>query len=250
MTCPPYIREALAQFSVCVDTGEGISIPTQILYPSNSAVTVLVTGGPTGCVVSDDGRAIAEIAAHGFEVPNPESYLRQFSASRGLRLNGAKIYSPPVPADALPTAISLVSTVSSLAAFWAVRTIRPRSRRDLRRELRDLLGARFSRERVKEEFHLAGLSGRNYRFEFMVEIGGARHLIIDGVFPDATAINSRAIAHLDVGQLKKPELIQRMVYDERDNWPAADINLLRIAAELVPLTLFNSNLDAIFHGQL
>jgi hypothetical protein len=38
-----------------------------------------------------------------------------------------------------------------------------------------------------------------------------------------------------------------MVYDERENWAASDIALLRMAAELVPLTLFGSNLDAIAH---
>jgi len=199
-------------------------------------------GGPTGCVVSDEGRAIAEIASHGFKVSNPESYLRQFSASRGLKLNGSKIYSPPVSAEALPTAISLVSTVSSLAAFWGVRTSKPRARRDLRKELRDLLGARYSRERVREKIHLAGQSGRTYRFDFRVEVGNSRHLILDGVFPDATAINTRAIAHLDLAHANRPDLVQRMVYDERENWAASDITLLRMAAEIVSLTFYSDQI--------
>jgi hypothetical protein len=84
MTCPPFIREALAQFANCVETEQGILIPTQSLYPSNGSVTLLVTGGPAGCVVSDEARAIAEIASHGFDISNPESYLRQLSACRGL----------------------------------------------------------------------------------------------------------------------------------------------------------------------
>ena len=171
MTCPEFIRDALAQFAVCIDNGESISVPTQCLYPSNATATVYVTGGAASCAVSDEGRAIAEIAGHGFDVQNPENYLRQFCAPRGLRLSGPKIHSPPLPAEALPSAISLVATASVFAAYWAVRTFRPRSRGDLRRELRDLLGARFSRERVREEVHLNGHSGRNYRFDFLAEIG-------------------------------------------------------------------------------
>jgi hypothetical protein len=43
MTCPPYIRQALAEFTVCIDNGESIAVPTQCLYPSNGTVTVFVT---------------------------------------------------------------------------------------------------------------------------------------------------------------------------------------------------------------
>jgi hypothetical protein len=197
MTCPPYIRDALEQFAICEDNGESISVPTQCLYPSNGTVTVFVTGGPNGCVVSDEGRAIQEIIAHGFEVPqNVEAYLRQFTQSQGLRITGSKIHTPPIPADALAAAISLVANASSLAAFWAIKTFRSRVRRDLREELRTLFGARFSRDRIKEEVHLPGESGRLYKFEFRVELG-SRSLIVDGVFPDATAINTRAIVRGD-----------------------------------------------------
>ena len=245
MTCPPYIREALAQFTVCVDTGASVAVPTQCLYPSNGTVTVFITGGPNGCVVSDEGRAIAEITAQGFDVSNVEAFLRPFCTPRGLRINGARIYTQPIPAEGLPTAISLVATTSSLAAFWAVRTFRPRVRRDLRRELRDVLSARFSRERVKEEIHLTGVSGRSYRYEFLIDIGGKRNLVLDGIFPDATAINSRAVAHFDLAQTRNPLFVQRMVYDEEEDWSASDLNLLRMAAELVPLTQFGLNLDGM-----
>jgi len=235
----------LKQFAICEDNGESVSVPTQCLYPSNGTVTVFVTGGPNGCVVSEEGRAIQEIMAHGFEVPqNVEAYLRQFTQSQGLRITGSKIHTPPIPAEALVAAIPLVANASSLAAFWAIKTFRPRVRRDLREELRTLFGARFSRDRIKEEVHLPGESGRLYKFEFRVELG-SRSLIVDGVFPDATAINTRAIAHLDLSRTNNAALVQRLVYDEQEKWTAADINLLRIAAELVPLTLFGRNLDII-----
>jgi hypothetical protein len=245
MTCPPYIRDALAQFAICEETPEGIWVTTQLLYPSNGTVSLLITGGPNGCIVSDEGRAIEEIAMHAIELPEKaEPYLRQFYQPQGLRVIGSKICSPAVPVDALSAAIALVANASSLAAFWAVKTLRPRRRRDLREELRSLFGQRYSRERIKEEVHLPGESGRLYRFEFRIEIS-ARSLIVDGVFPDATAINTRAIAHLDLARTKNAALVQRMVYDERENWKAEDMRLLRLAAELVPLGQFNRNLDSI-----
>jgi hypothetical protein len=246
MTCPPYMRDALAHLTICEETPEGIWVATQLLYPSNGAVSLLITGGPNGCIVSDEGRAIEEIALHGLELPeSAEPYLRQFYKPQGLRvIDGSKICSPPVAADALPAAIALTANTSSRAAFWAVKTLRPRRRRDLREELRNLFGRRYSRERVTEEVHLSGESGRLYKFEFRIEVG-VRSLIVDGVFPDATAINTRAIAHLDLARMKNAAFIQRMVYDEHENWKAEDMRLLRLAAALVPLSQFGRNLDSI-----
>lgn len=245
MNCPPFIREALSQFTVCIDEGGRIAVPTQCLYPSNGVVTVFITGGPHECIVSDEGGAMEEITSHGLEIRNPEPYLRPFYAPRGLHVTDSKIHTGPIPTDALATAISLVATTASVAAFFAVRTFKHRARRDLRRELRELLEARFSRSHVKEEIHLNGASGRNYRFEFMVDIGKNRNLVLDSVFPEATAINTRTIAHFDLAQAKNPLFVQRMVYDQADDWTAADINLLQMAAELVPFASFSQNLDSI-----
>jgi hypothetical protein len=58
-------------------------------------------------------------------------------------------------------------------------------------------------------------------------------------------LNTRAIAHLDLSRTNNAALLQRLVYDEREKRTASDINLSRIAAQLVPLTLFGRNLDAI-----
>jgi hypothetical protein len=189
--------------------------------------------------------AIAEIAAHGLEISNPEPYLRPFYSPRGLRVSGAKIHTAPIPAEFLATAISLVATTASVAAFFAVRTFKHRVRRDLRRELRELLEGRFSRTSVQEEIHLTGLSGRSYRFEFVVNIGKNRNLVLDSIFPEATAINTRTVAHFDLAQAKNPLFVQRMVYDQTDDWAASDMALLQMAAELVPFTRFSQNLDSI-----
>jgi hypothetical protein len=45
--------------------------------------------------------------------------------------------------------------------------------------------------------------------------------------------------------MKNAAFIQRMVYDEHENWKAEDMRLLRLAAALVPLSQFGRNLDSI-----
>ncbi len=60
--------------------------------------------------------------------------------------------------------------------------------------------------------------------------------MVDAVLPDANSINSHAIAHLDLNQLNDEKIVQRMVYDDDDNWDAADLNLLQMATTLVALS--------------
>jgi len=245
LTCPAYIREALAAFATCYEAESGYRVPTQCLYPSNGVVVVLVSGGPHQCLVSDEGRAIDEITNHGLFVEQPERVLRQFCTPRGLKYEGAKIFSPAVPLEALPDAIAHVANASSLVAHWGVYNIKLRSRRNLRAELKTLLQIRYQKDSIREELRLTGHSGRQYRFEFVVEIGAEQRLVLDSVRPEPTSINTRAIAHLDIARQENPQILQRMVYDENDDWRAEDLNLLRMAAELVPLTRFGQNLDGL-----
>lgn len=245
MSCPDFILNALTPYARCFDAGDRIAVPTECLYPSNGSVTVFLTGGREGCVVSDDGKAIAEIRDHGLEIENSDRYLRQFCVPRGLKWKRSKIFSEPVPADALSSAIALVATTSSLAAHWGVHNLKTHVRRDLRKELRVQLGLRFSDDRIREDSRLTGASGRQYRFEFIVELGGDRRLVVDGVSPEPTTINTRAIAHFDLARTDNPKFVQRLVYDETEEWGASDLNLLRMAAMLVPLTRFGNNLDGL-----
>ena len=177
MTCPDYVREALSRFANCFDTGGSLAVPTQCLYQSNGAVTVYLTGGANGCVVSDEGGSIIEIGQHGIDVRNSDRFLRQFCAPQGLRWSNSKIFSSAMPTAGLPAAIALVANASSLAAHIGVRDLRQRLRRDLRKELRTVLGLHWSGERIKEKYQLGGSSGRKYTFDFVVELGDEKRLV-------------------------------------------------------------------------
>ena len=54
------------------------------------------------------------------------------------------------------------------------------------------------------------------------------------------------VGELDPDQIHTPGIfVQRIVYDQADDWTAADMNLLQMAAELVPFTSFSQNLDSV-----
>lgn len=248
MTHATTIREALCRFFECATLEDGrVAVPTLCLYPSNATVTVYVSGGPRECVISDDGGAVAQIAAHGIPIDDPDKMVRQFAVGSGLRHERGAIYSPPVPGDALVPVIMLVANASAQAAHWAVSHLRVARRRDLRAVVREIVEKRFGRERVKHEIPILGKSERLYRFDTVVDIGGGRRFIADTVVPEASSINARVVSHMDVRERGDPALVQRIVFDPADSWRSEELNLLQMAATLVAVDALDKSLDRIAH---
>jgi hypothetical protein len=98
---------------------------------------------------------------------------------------------------------------------------------------------------VQLDGRLTGKSSRQYHFDHVVTLNGNRRLVGDAVLPDASSINSRAIANMDVGRLDDPSIIQRIVYDDEQEWDSADLNLLQMAATLVPYSKFERSLSRL-----
>ena len=59
---------------------------------------------------------------------------------------------------------------------------------------------------------------------------------MDAVSNDASSINARLVANLDVKATNDPMIDQRIVYDDAQRWTAADLNLLQVGATIVPFS--------------
>ena len=239
-----YAKELLNRYPNVVSTEGGTAVLTHCLYPSNQAVTVFVSGGSNGLRVNDGGGALDVLSAHGCNVASPDRFLMRFCRRKGLRADRGKIYTPIVPPEGLLAAVIMVANASAEAAHWGIEHLKPAARpHDLRKELRNLLTHRFSKERVQSDERLTGKSNRQYHFDLVVTLKGNHRLVVDAVLPDASSINSRAIANMDLGRLDDPNIIQRIVYDDEQDWDAADLNLLQMAATLVPYSRFERSLS-------
>ena len=241
------VREALSPFSKFTVLDGEVAVPTQCLYPSNSTVTVYVRGGARDAIVSDDGAAIDELTSHNRLVDEPDRYLRRFCRPVGLKWQRGKIFSESVPSEQLTSAILLVANASSTAARWGFDHIKfhRRRNRDLRQELQGVLLLKFQKGRIETGRRLTGKSSRSYRFDQVVRFDHERFLVIDAVVPDANSINSHAIAHMDLKGLDDKSLIQRIVYDDEEDWRASDLNLLQMATTIVPFSKVNRALERI-----
>lgn len=231
-----FVSEALAPFLQFKETDERVSIPTHCLYPSNTAVTVYVSGGPTGAQVSDEGRAVDELSTHNRFVQDPDRFLRRFCRPAGLSSEKGKIYSPIVPQGQLAAAVLHVANASAAAVHWGFENIKLRQRRDLRKALQDILDRSFPKDRIQADWKMSGHSTRAYHFDHIIRMANDHILLIDAVLPDANSINSHAIAHLDIHRLEDEHIKQQMVFDDEEDWKSADLNLLQTTATLVPLS--------------
>ena len=231
------VSDALALFSSFETVRNAVVVHTHCLYPDNAIVSVWVRGRESnGFRVSDEGRAIDELTVSNRVIPNADRFLANFCHRSGLRARQGQIVSPAADFHGLVSAILSVANASAEAVRRGLDILKVRRSRSLREDLVSVLYRTFPAQNMKRDVHLLGKTTRSYRFEAEIMIGGGRRLLIDPVTQDASSICSRHVGHFDIGQLRDHKVSQRLVYDDREPWSAADLNLLQTAAVIVPYT--------------
>jgi hypothetical protein len=214
---------------------DGIVVTTHCMYPSNSLVRVTVRGGGGTIVASDEGAALSEALAAGVEVRDYDRTLAHLVREQGLFIRKSMIFTPKMPIEAVPLAILHVANASQEVARWMFDHGKVKRTRDFKRALADFLSKRFDDRVVHGEF-VVGHSNKQHKFANVVSLPGEKKLIIDPVSNDSSSINARVVANLDVKSTGNPNIIQRIIYDDDDDWTAADLNLLQVGATAVPFS--------------
>lgn len=234
MTACELIRNAFRTLADCQPSEDGACVATHCLYPSNSWVRVRVRGRADEFVVSDEGGAVEEVTSIGLAFPEAERRIKRIARKQGLKVSKGRIYSPPVNKEGLHAAIILVANISKEAAHWGVEHMGFPALRNFREELTRLIDRMVGHE-IQHDAHLIGASNKEHRFEHVIRLH-ERLILIDPVMNDASSINAKVVAHLDLRQTMRANLDQRLVYDDRATWQAADLNLLKVGATPVPFS--------------
>jgi hypothetical protein len=236
MNIAKHIADAFAP----IPDADGVLVPTPILYPSNGHVVVHVSGGAHTCVVSDRGDALRTARSHSVEIPDVDHWLSITLRGSFLHHSHGQITSGEMKLDDVFAGISLVARAASDAVRYAIDHYKPLEDTIYERTYREMKG-KFGTPNVSRETNIAGASNRNYRFDFAAPIG-PRLLVLDTVVPNANSVNAKAIAHIDVGNLKDTAPFHAIVYDNDADWDASDINLLQSAAQLLPIARLSKEL--------
>lgn len=230
------VKSSLERFSGFEVLPNGLRMNTHCVYPSNAVVRVLVFGAGDTFFVTDEGRAFREAIAAGATLDYKDKSFAKMTKSLGLAMDRGVIKSPTVTADGLAGAIITVANASKEVAEWIYehwRLERPRKFKDV---LKELLRAEFKQIERRE---FLGRSNKPHTFEAVVQFMNGSQLLVDAVSKDANSINARVVANLDVKAADHPNLIQRIVYDDDEDWRADDLTLLQMSG--VTLVAFSKS---------
>jgi hypothetical protein len=241
------VTKALSEWPDLIAEDGQTLVATHCLYPSNSSVTVSVGSGVGAYMVHDARGALEEVSAAGanFRPSDAAHMVRYVVTGYGLSIDDTGlIKAERVLPDELLTTIVLVANASKDAANELLGRFRPRLRRNIKAELAKLLEIRFPKHVVRNAIFV-GASNKPHRFDSVVRLAGEKQLILDAVTREASSINAALVAHLDVRNANLPNLEQRIVYDDAENWTAADLNLLKIGAPPVPFSRASEVLERL-----
>lgn len=229
---------ALKTWPGIVSETDGIAVPTHCLYPSNGIVNVFVIGGERKFQVSDGGGALEEFKGSGGSTYNDLSVIRSIAKAHGLEVSkSGAIHSSLVTAEQLVGTIVLVANASKEAAHALEIRIQAVPRKNFRELLASLIDAERAHGLfvdVSTQRTITGASTKSHKFDYDISLAGHKRLLLDTVVPEASSINSVLAANLDVKAAELDKTIQRIVYDDQDNWKSADLALLGLGAIVVP----------------
>jgi hypothetical protein len=213
------------------------------MYPSNGLVRVTVRGGKQSVVVSDDGGAAGEALAAGIPVGEHTRPLSQLVRGQGLLVSDGVILSPRMPIEGVVLGILHVANASQDVARWLFEHTKIKRTRDFRLLLSQFLMKRF--EGKVAPATIIGHSRKPHKFVNVIRLDAGRRLIVDPVAQEASSINARVVANLDIKQMNDPLIEQRIVYDDDEDWRPADLNLLQVGATVVPFSQSSAVIERI-----
>jgi hypothetical protein len=232
------ISTALLAWPAPLEENGELLFPTHCLYPSNSSVTVSITGGVGSFFVNDGWGAIEEVSGAGGTFPPTSAahIVRYIVSGYGLSIDDTGLIKADRVSEAeLLSTTVLVANASKDAATELLSRFRPRLRRNLKAELAKMLEIHFPKH-VRKNQIIVGASNKPHRFDNVVRLTGDKQLVLDIVTREASSINAALVAHLDVRNAMNPNIEQRIIYDDQEKWSAADLTLLKIGAAPVPFS--------------
>jgi len=234
------VSQALASVFGARETPRGMQVVTHCMYPTNTLVQLTLDGHGDDYVVTDRGAAVDQIVASGAEVHNPDRLLRGVVARFGVHAHHGELYMRARGPAAIAHAVCTVANASVVASehLFAHLKIRPAG------SFKALVSEILVRSNVGEvvQSEIPGNSNKLHHFDNVVRLDARRRVIIDPVLHDPSSMNARVVANMDVKAAQHPDVLQRIVYDDRERWKPEEIGLLAMGAVAVPLSRLNESL--------
>jgi hypothetical protein len=233
-TVTEIVRSAMRDIAPMHDMPDGVNVTTNCLYPSGGFVRVSVRGGGESFVVSDNGGALQEVESAGLTWSKLQPKVRALLPEVCAMQEG-NIRSAVVSKADLPFVIVAVANASKDVAEHLFRTLTIKRDYDFKQLVAAFLQQTFP-DRVRHNQIFIGASNKAHNFDNVVIFPSGAKLIVDPVLNDPNSCNARMVANFDVKQAHIEGLEQRIIFDDQERWSPTDINLLTMAATMVPFS--------------
>jgi hypothetical protein len=232
MSCDQ-IKEALAGCLVFEPTEDGCRISTACLYPSFERVEVYVTRFGEGFIVHDAGGAYRSAWSHGRDEALIRKILSREASRFHLRLENFVLGTEAISAEWLPAAVLSVANASAQSANSIVERVTAAAEAALSDKMFEKLKAVVPEPQIKRAFPVLGKSGKEHRFDIVVQHHGEQLLLLDAVSPHHSSVAHKYVAFSDT-KAHYNETVEGFAVYER---PLAedDASLLLQVAQLVPI---------------
>jgi hypothetical protein len=240
------IRNGLDEMALIKRVDDGVRVTTHCMYPSNGLVQVMVRGGVSTVVASDEGGAMGEALAAGIPTRDYGRQHAHLVKAQGILIRDGVVFTPQMPIEAAPLAVLLVANASQEIARWLYEHMKIKRTRDFKEMLATFLKKTFD-DRVAPAI-IVGHSNKPHKFANVISFPNGRRLIIDAVANEPSSVNARVVANLDVKAVNDPLINQRIVYDDEEEWMPADLNLLQVGADVIPFSRSSKVIERLAHG--
>lgn len=239
------VQAAVSKFVLIDEAHDGVAVTTHCMYPSNALVRVHVRGVGESFVVTDNGNTVFELKSSGVPVDYSARAIRNYLGEHDLMFDKDVIVSPEVSIDFLPVMILVVANAATETAAWLLSHAKWNKKKAFKEVVRELLHEKFPINKP-QEVTIVGASKKPHKFENVIQMKTGKRLIVDAVVHDPASINARFVANIDVHNAQIEGLEQRIVFDDEDTWPNADLALLNVSgAIIVPYAKASSVMDRL-----
>ncbi len=235
--------EVLADMNNLRRTENGALVRTSCILPSGSLLNVSVQPAIDGWIVCDEGAVVPDAMAHGFDVDFSLKGLASRLPREGLRVEKGRIYSDRVSSGDLPFMVAYLATSAIDASKWLTNNAAKHSKRGVSDLLTELVNRRYSEMRLHDPLEVIGNSSKIYEFRNVLLLPNRQKLILDPVNRNDGSIKSRLVANLDVAHARHQNIVQRIVYDESENWEQQELALLSVGAPTIKISKVEEVVD-------
>jgi hypothetical protein len=245
VSCSDTILLALNGLLHWEQVGSGCELETMCQYPSGTLVRVRIEGGSRSFRVTDLGGAMWEVEVTGAKSKDDvtRSWAR-YLQPQGLTVINGEIVASEVEIGLLAAAVMTVANTSQQVAQEEIARARYVPDNNFKQGLRDFLDQTFL-DRARHEVEMVGGSNKKHVFSHVIDKSNGGLLVIDPVLPEPTSMNSRIVAHMDLRSIQENRITQRLVYDDRRIWAAADLQMLSLGAPVLAFSSVQSRIPSL-----